>query len=304
MMSLTPQQQQAFEQLFKAPETLTITHNYGFFSCCSVRLFSIIQHFNRYRTLPKRVDCSKQFQCYKPKTDPVADITSSYFLTNDISIPYTSPVQFHVDDQYKQYKEINYASLQPFMSKYFSLTPEILGLVTRLKTKYEIDYDTTCVLFYRGNDKASEINISKYSDTIDKAKEIQCSNPGIRFLVQSDETEYIQEATSTFTNSFYCKHEIRHMTKRMATVDHVFPNTTYEFSKYFLAITYIMSQCKYVVSGSNGNCSLWIALFRGNANGLYQYPTNAIAYSYTASSPGASDIMSVMAAWRRSSGLP
>jgi len=304
MISLTPQQQRALQQLFKEPETLTVTHNYGFFSCCSVRLFYIIQHFNQYGSLPKTVDSSKQFQCYKPKTAPMADITSTYFLTDDKSIPYIRPVQFHPDDQFKWYRELNYGSLQPFISKYFSLTPEILELVTRLKTKYEIDYDTTCVLFYRGNDKASETNISEYSDTINKAKEIQRSNPTIRFLIQSDETEYIHEAMATLANSFYCKDEIRHMTKRMATVDHVFRDTNYEFSKYFLAITYIMSQCKYVLSGSNGNCSLWIALFRGNSNGIFQYPKNAIAYSYTTSSPGASDIMAVMAAWRRSSGLP
>ena len=31
-----------------------------------------------------------------------------------------------------------------------------------------------------------------------------------------------------------------------------------------------MSKCKYVICGSSGNCSLWIALYRGNADNIFQ----------------------------------
>lgn len=47
------------------------------------------------------------------------------------------------------------------------------------------------------------------------------------------------------------------------------------FSKYYLAITIIMSKCKYVICGSgSGNCSLWIALYRKNCKKMYQNLSN------------------------------
>jgi hypothetical protein len=47
-------------------------------------------------------------------------------------------------------------------------------------------------------------------------------------------------------------------------------HTNAVFSKYYLAITIIMSKCKYVICGS-GNCSIWIMLYRGNNKNVCQY---------------------------------
>lgn len=72
------------------------------------------------------------------------------------------------------------------------------------------------------------------------------------------------------TNSFYFKDEIRHMKKNsLNTVDIVMSDKNYEFSKYFLAITIIMSKCKYIICGT-GNISMWIMFYRENNNNVYQ----------------------------------
>ena len=90
------------------------------------------------------------------------------------------------------------------------------------------------------------------------------------FLVQSDETEFIEFITNKFpNNSFYFKDEIRHMKKCSDTVDKKMSSQNYEFSKKFLAITIIMSKCKYIICGS-GNCDLWIMLYRGNTTNVIQ----------------------------------
>ena len=71
-------------------------------------------------------------------------------------------------------------------------------------------------------------------------------------------------------NSFYFKDEIRTMNKsNELSVDKINPAANFLYSQYFLAITIIMSKCKYIVC-TTGNCSLWIALFRGNTKNLYQ----------------------------------
>ena len=70
-------------------------------------------------------------------------------------------------------------------------------------------------------------------------------------------------------NSFYFKDEIRHMTKCNNTVDIKFKEQNYEFSKKYLAITIIMSKCKYIICGS-GNCDEWIMFYRGNNKNVIQ----------------------------------
>ena len=254
-----------------APPTLFIRHNSGFFSCCSVRLDTIVKYFNMYRSLPLSVDSSAQFEWYKPPGTNGASIVETYFITDISGFQFSKqPIEYGHWFQLTDYKKLNYKAIQPFITKYFSPSQEIQDIVSNLETKYSLDYSNLCVLFYRGNDKITETELSSYDEYIAKAKEIQEQNPSIRFLLQSDETEFLEALSSHFPNSFYFKDEIRHIKKANTSVDKVFPQDNYQFSKYFLAITLCMAKCKYVVCGS-GNCSIWIALYRGNTEGIYQH---------------------------------
>jgi hypothetical protein len=217
------------------------------------------------------VDTSKTFEWYKPKHLKHTDIFHHFFAKDNISsIKYNQDVQYDPGFQFINYKTINYNAILPFVNKYFKLNNEIDGIVTNIETKYKLDYDNICVLFYRGNDKSKETKLSSYNDYIKYANEILKKNKNIRFLIQSDETEFIKTILNKFNNSFYFKDEIRHMKKRNGTVDKVFNKSNYKFSKKYLAITYIMSRCKYIVCGS-GNCSIWIMFYRNNANNVYQF---------------------------------
>lgn len=127
------------------------------------------------------------------------------------------------------------------------------------------------MLFYRGNDKITETQLCDYNEYVVHAKQILKNNPNILFLIQSDETNFINYMFTIFpNNSFYFKDEIRHVSKCNNTVDILMKNTNDIFSKYYLAITVIMSKCKYIVCGS-GNCSIWIMFYRGHNNNVYQY---------------------------------
>jgi len=95
-------------------------------------------------------------------------------------------------------------------------------------------------------------------------------NQDIVFLIQSDETEFIEFILKTYpNNSFYFKDEIRHMNNCDRTVDHIMKDNIDLFSKYYLAITIIMSKCKFIICGS-GNCSIWISFYRENCKNIYQ----------------------------------
>jgi hypothetical protein len=251
--------------------SLKITHNAGFFSCCSIKLMEIVKSINLHHELPKSVDSSAQFRWYKHANQK--DITYEYFEHPDLlpAVEWTTPINYHPNDQFKNYSMLDYAAISPLIEKYFSLSKSIQDLVKAIEEKYAVDPANVCVLFYRGNDKKTETTLPTYEDYVEYSKRILAANPAIKFLIQSDETEFIELFSSLYpTNSFYFKDEIRHIKKCNSTVDKVLRHQNYLFSKYYLAITVIMAKCKFLICGS-GNCSIWIALYRGNAHNVYQF---------------------------------
>jgi len=251
-----------------------VDHNAGFFSCCNIKLDLIVEYINRNKKLPASVDSSTTFTWYKPNHRIREDITFDYFehYTNleNIEINKDALINYHHTHQYINYSKLDFMNLIPLVKKYFSPSNDIANIINNLEKKYHIDYDNICVLFFRGNDKCKETVLCEYDEYITYAKLISSKNPNIIFLVQSDESGFIKLMTETFpNNSFYFKDEIRHMDKCNTTVDVVMKNTNFWFSKYYLGITIIMSKCKYVICGS-GNCSLWIILYRGNSENVYQ----------------------------------
>jgi hypothetical protein len=253
---------------------LTITHSHGFFSNCSVRLHKIIEYYNKYNKLPDRIDCSKQFQWYKPINYKKGSLIDEYFYENkDILIDLPRPIDYSEKYQYKNYKELDYIKIIPFIHRYFPITPQIQQEINYIEEKFKLkdNYNNICVLFHRGNNKSIETKLCPYEETLKQAKKILESNPNIFFLLQSDETYFIEYMTRHLPRTFYLKGEIRHIHKKQTSVDIINnKDTNFIFSKKYLAITHIMSKCKYIICGS-GNCSIWIALFRENADNIIQY---------------------------------
>jgi hypothetical protein len=251
--------------LQKPPAILKIKHNSGFFSCCSVRLHHIIEYFNKYKKIPEMVNTDNMFDWYRPGT------TETYFTERPLQIKYTRRIDYEHFHQYNDYMKLDYKGLALFIKKYFTPSEEIRGILGDIEAKYELDFNSTCVLFYRGNDKATETEIPKYEDYILRGKQLLEKGPALRFLVQSDETEFIEAMEAAFPGKcLVFRDEIRHIPKSLTTVDKVFKDDNFKFSKYYLAITLIMSKCKHVICGT-GNCSLWIALFRGSCLNIQQF---------------------------------
>lgn len=249
----------------------------GFFSCCTVHLEIILDYVNKYHRLPPKIDSTYQFQWYKFPHQWQQDIKSVYFedpdtvaeiIDCDNEIKVTNK---NVEEQYVCYEYLNYDQLRPFIKKYFSLSAETRSIVSYLEAKYHIQYEDMCALFYRGNDKQVEIELPNYEVYVNRARELLKNNPNIRFIIQSDETEFLMRMSVEFPNHVIFHDEIRHIKKNgYLTVDKIYRHLNPMMSKNFLAIIYLMSQCKYVICNS-GNCSLWIALYRGCFENVTQF---------------------------------
>jgi uncharacterized protein (DUF1330 family) len=275
----------------------------GFFSCCTIQLQRILTYFNTNHVLPLHVDSTEQFLFYKTPHNLTEDIKSLYFddtITNNIPVPNSSGLcsnkatfrvsseeatrnvsplpnsdtdinitDLETEEQYSDFTHLNHTKLAPFLKRYFSPSNEIKSIIDSIEYKYNIQYENTCVLFFRGNDKCTEMELPSYTQYILAAEQILEQHPNIRFLIQSDETEFLETMVSTFPNSVVFFDEIRHMRRNVNTVDRVFKSQNANMSLFYLAITYIMSRCKHIIF-NRGNCSLWIALFRGNSDNIIQ----------------------------------
>lgn len=250
--------------------SIKIIHNAGFFSCCSARLTSIVDFINLNEINPTVVDSSAQFNWYKNNTKK--DITYDYFEHYDnVMTEIKFPIRYNHTHQYHNYLTLDYENICPLVKKYFSPSVEINEIIDNIEQKYDLNYNNICALHYRGNDKIRETTLCNYKEYLTHANEILEKNPNTMFLIQSDETQFIDFITNAYpNNSFFFNDEIRHMDRCNDTVDKVFKNTNYDFSKKYLAITIIMSKCKYIICGS-GNCSIWIMLYRNNNNNTIQF---------------------------------
>jgi len=263
------------DEWYVPKDTIKIKHSFnhraGFFSSCSVVLHFVSEIINITGPCCVYIDTVDLFDWYKKrKTD--GDIMPEYFKPYDrfekININY---VDFMHDYQYTDYTKLKFDQFNPLVEKYFSPNDTILGIVKDIEARYGItDYNNICTIFYRGNDKSTETKLCDYEEFVEKARLIEAKHPGVRFLIQSDETEFLEKMSSELKNSFYLKDDIRHMNRAVDTVDRRYKESNNEYSKKYLAITLIMAKCKYVVCPS-GNCSLWIALFRKNAYNFYQW---------------------------------
>ena len=268
---------------------LRCKHNSGFYSCCMYKLWQIIQYFNKHEEVPKELDVREQFRWYKPGN--LSDnVTYDFFEKprEDIVIEYRGEIDFDHEYQWINFKEFDYSIFTPFIRKYYTPTQKVYEIVEMMEKKYNLDYDNLGVLFYRGNDKRKETKptnqIASYKEHIKKGNELLSNNPHMKLIIQSDETEYINEMLKNFPTSIVFHDEIRHMNNnRKGTVDKVaglggewnseVGKTNYDFAFKFMAILIIMSKCKNLVLNI-GNCSLWICFFRENANNVDLYVNN------------------------------
>lgn len=248
----------------------------GFYSCCSVRLHYLIEYFNVYKKIPQIYDCKGFFLLYKNENRNNEELTFDFFKhynqdeLKDININYERDVDFKEHYQYKKFHKLDYEKLKPFIKKYYSPNDNILKIKKTIEDKYKIDYNNICVLFYRGNDKATETLLPSFDEYIEEANKImekEKNNPNFKFLIQSDETNFINEMKELYPNHIIFNDEIRHMPRTNTSVDKINTdkNKNYEYAKKYLGIILIMSECKYIISGC-GNNPLWIYFFRGNLN--------------------------------------
>lgn len=247
-------------------------HSAGFFSCSTIALMDVINFFNEHKSMPDRFDRFRQYETFKAK--PSQDLSSFYFDVDDsviidhngvdIPLPYDC-----MSIQFAPYKDLPFDHYLPVINKYFHPSQHIQNLAYNLIQKYALNMDNLCAVFYRGNDKAREMQVPTYDEFINKAHEIKSKRPDVRFLVLPDETQFMAAFRSHFPDSL-CFDETKGMDKKDSAVFLELPqDKRAEHGAYFFAAVLCLSKCSEVITHS-GNGGLWLSLYRGNAYDIHQ----------------------------------
>lgn len=257
---------------------LRVTHGSdgraGFFSCSTVRLNKIIDFYNRNGFLPK-VDSSLQWKKYK---DHIGDVTYRFFknkkLTEDVNIK-TNQKQFPLtnsiyEEQFSDYSQLNFEQNNFFVYQYFDFSDEVLKEYSVFMDKYNINTNKTIAICYRGNDKISETNLPSHEEMIEKVDILKSKYKDFDVFLQTDEIEMYKKMKSKYPNLI----TIDKIKRIHNNINNQVSDTIQEDKTgnaiLFLAVVKIISECSKLIVNS-GNVSLWVCLYRGDSNGVYQY---------------------------------
>ena len=247
---------------------LIITHNAGFFSCCSVRLFKIIEYINNYKKTPDIIDGTGQFLNYKTIQQKNLDISPHFFNLNKFINIEEKNITLTSDNkelQFSNYKLINFHQVKPLIVKYFDPSIEIKKKISMIEEKYRINYEKILVVYYRSNDKSVETNIPSIETIINKISEVKKINPELQILYMTDDL-----------NS---KERIRNKFENVITIDEVenfdysqsgFNYGGYDHAQWFLSSVIVMSKAHSIITTS-GNVSNWMIFYRNNSKNIHQY---------------------------------
>jgi hypothetical protein len=249
---------------------LKISHNAGFFSCCSVKLTKIIEFINSNKILPDTVDSSAQFIMYKK--DKNKDITFDYFehYKNVPDVNIIHHIDYHWEYQFKNYYNLDYKYIIPLIKKYFSPSIKINEIVNTIERKYNIVHDNTLAVYYRGTDKFKETQLALFDDFYNKIINIVNINENIKILLQTDSSQFIDYINNKMLKNVVIINENKTSYTNKGIHNEQLSSTNYYDMLNFLSTIIILSKCKYIIC-SSGNCSIWIMFYRGNSKNVIQY---------------------------------
>jgi hypothetical protein len=246
---------------------ITVDHNAGFFSCCTVRLQRIVEFYNDNKIFPI-VDSSNQWSFYK---DHPVDITNVFFKNIDEEVHIENKINHTLDHELSPYYELDFENIKIIIDKYFQTSDYVNDVFNNLISNYNLDLDKVIAVCYRGNDKQKETNIPSHYEMINKISDLRSKFPDHKLLIQSDEVDFYESVMNVFPDFIYFK-EVSKIRKNenMAVQYSILPGQRTEQAVIFLAIMKILSRSSNIIINS-GNVGMWISLFRGNIDNTYQY---------------------------------
>ena len=219
--------------------------------------------------LPDKIDYSMGFKRFK--SDPERDIFPDFYRINpdqevtpkNIILPDENRKQFEIYD-FEYYNQV--------VKRFFNPSGVVTDRWQMLTEKYDIDPEKTVSVLYRGTDKGTEVRLASPEDYLDVVKQILDQTPANRVLVQTDQTQVLDYFKSELGNMVVSFSETPSTSGNNSMIDTMEKDKRdmTDWMQWFDAALRCIAECAYVVNHT-GNCGLWMNLYRGNVNNVFQF---------------------------------
>ena len=219
--------------------------------------------------LPDKIDYSMGFKRFK--SDPERDIFPDFYRINpdqevtpkNIILPDENRKQFEIYD-FEYYNQV--------VKRFFNPSGVVTDRWQMLTEKYDIDPEKTVSVLYRGTDKCTEVRLASPEAYLDVVKQILDQTPANRVLVQTDQTQVLDYFKSELGDMVVSFSETPSTSGKdaMNTVMENEGKDTMDWMQWFDAALRCVAECAYVVNHT-GNCGLWMNLYRGNVDNVFQF---------------------------------
>jgi hypothetical protein len=193
-----------------------------------------------------------------------------FYSLPDRSVEITSnDKQFAVTlRHHSNYKNIDYSGVTKLVKKYFNPSEECNNLVTKLESKYQINYPETIAVCFRGTDKYKEVAPSSLEEYINAVQSALNVTPNSRILIQTDSKKFRDAFVDRLGGKCFFLEELP-VTDSSLAIHYQIQGDRTQFAQYILASVLIIAKCNYVITHT-GNTSYWICLYRGGCENLIQ----------------------------------
>lgn len=252
--------------------SIDVTHDAGFFSCCSVRLHYIVEYINKHGKYPYDVNSSRSFRMYKKiPRDITFDFFNHYGDTNE---EICSHVNYHWIKEHENYKLLDFKNILPIVTKFFTPTKEMWNISFKLQNKYKICASDCIGLYFRGTDKKIETPIGDFQTYLQKLNDLRATVPDTtKIIIQTDTAQFADFIKEQNIPNIIFIEENSVSYRDSGIHNEKTPAENYTDIKNLFATFLLLSKCKIFIC-SSGNCSIWSVFFRGSANNVYQLLNN------------------------------
>lgn len=255
------------------------SYNSGLYSICSTALHDIVILANHGIGV-NRIDLTRSMRYFKDKHDE--DVYKLFFERNlrDNSrlntIGSSEDIKFHWSDVHQLYGNLPLSELQELALGIFKPSEAILDTASILREAYKLIPDKTIAIVYRGTDKGTELTLAPIEHYIDIASEIKQKKPDFKILIQTDQEQARDKVVQYFGSDciFFDHLPVTTGDKPIHQVPeiHIHRGRT-AFTTNLMAAILVLSQCETIILHT-GNLAAWIAFYRGNSSGLYQFDSH------------------------------
>ncbi|MBW4034799.1 MAG: discoidin domain-containing protein [Proteobacteria bacterium] len=211
--------------------------------------------------------CLAQF-----KDVPGIDLYPILFQTPMINIESAEFKQV-LFNQHVVYVNTDLSELRRYATIYFDPSEKVREFENQLINKYSLVMEDSIALIYRGTDKNTEVTPATIDRYISVALAARKIDQNLKVIIQTDQEQVLHLVLDAIPDAIFFR-ELP-VTTGSVVIHQLSLREEYKISKTdfsirMLGVTHLLSQAKYIVSHT-GNIGLWLAIYRGNKDGFYQF---------------------------------